>query len=66
MKRSSTLTFNGIRKKDIDVYTCVIENECTGLTKIGEVDIHAKLDPCSGKFLIIFLVHFRCCKSDST
>ena len=48
MKRSSTLTFNGIRKKDIDVYTCVIENECTGLTKIGEVDIHAKLDPCSG------------------
>ncbi|KAL5247120.1 hypothetical protein ACHWQZ_G019096 [Mnemiopsis leidyi] len=51
MKRSSTLTFNSIKKKDIDVYTCVVENECTGLTKIGEVDIHAKLEPCSEKGL---------------
>ena len=56
-KKSSTLTFNGIRKKDIDEYTCVVENKCTGLTKVGEVDIHAKLAPCVGQCQLTFNRH---------
>lgn len=47
-ERISSLRFSAIKKKEIDVYTCVVLNKCTKLTKVTQVDLHAKMDPCVG------------------
>jgi len=43
---SSTLKFDMIRKKDIDVYHCVIQDQCSKLIRTAYVDVHAQVKPC--------------------